>query len=217
LSVEALTAKFLQFHLGFRKQLNLEQQAHVVLPEGDGDGPDLDDEGFSDSDRKHYGPYLPSRRYNGDEVPLTASEDNQDTLADVGDHVVNLPLGGRRPGRIATLIPLLRASGTQPKKIHIILRGTGKRIKKERPTWHPDVVVHFSKKGYLNGTLWEQMTKQFEIKKNSVVFLDQVSQHRDLDIRKWWLSQGILAWLFPSRCTDYLQPIDCAIGNLFLS
>jgi len=196
--------------------LNIEQVQFVDMDSDDEDAPDEDDKAYSPEEQKHYGPYLPSRRYNGDEVPLTARALKQFTVGDSSDRVTNLPLGSRKPGRFATLVPVLRASGVQPKKIHIILRGSGKRIRKEQPTWHPDVVVHFAPKGYLNGPLWDKMAKQFEIKKNSVIFLDQVSQHSDQGVRDWWADRGILAWLFPTRCTDYLQPIDCAIGILFI-
>jgi len=121
-----------------RKQLNIEQVHFVEIDSDDDDASDTDDESYSPDDRKHYGPYLPSRRYNGDEVPLTTRAVKHFTVGDQGDRLINLALGSRKPGRYATLVPILRASGEQPKKINIILRGSGKRIRKEQPTWHLD-------------------------------------------------------------------------------
>jgi len=114
------------------------------------------------------------------------------------------------------LCPLIKASGEQPRKIHIILKAkNGNNIrKKEGHLWDPDVVVYFNDKAWQRGNTWQSITKDFDLRPGSILFLDRFSVHLDEEVIKQLKARGITVWFGPPGTTDYWQPVDCGVGTI---
>jgi len=118
--------------------------------------------------------------------------------------------------RFATVCILIRAEGEQPEKIHIILHGTGTRIRpKESKNWHPNVVVHFSETAWQNEETLVEMIKAWNIPHGSLVLADQLRIHFMESIKKLFHDRGCFLIPGPKGCTDYWQQVDCQIGTQF--
>jgi len=178
-----------EFHLQFRKELN-----------------------ESGADNK-FGKYPADKRLNADEMGMGLHDGRLSTVALTGSNGVNHGMKGGKSRRFATLCPLFRAEGEQPKKIHIILRGTGLRMKKESKDWDPDVIVHFQKNAWQDSQTWEKMVRNFEIPEDSILFLDGLLTHQKEECIEYFSERRVIIKIGPAKLTDHWQPADCGLGT----
>jgi len=163
-----------------------------------------------------YGAYPPDKRLNADEMGI-GFHGNLSTIALTGAKGVNHGMKSGKSRRYATLCPLFRAEGEQPKKIHIILRGSGKRMKRERKNWDPDVIVLFQKNAWQDSKTWEQMVQTFEIPNDALLLLDGLLTHQKEECIKFLAKRGIKVKIGPAGLTDHWQPADCQLGQCLRS
>jgi len=160
-----------------------------------------------------YGAYPGDKRYNSDEMGIGFHDNSTHSINFTNAKSVQSPIPGGKPRRFATLCPLFRAEGEQPKKIHIILRGDGTRIKaRESKNWDPDVNVLFQKNAWQDSTTWEEMVKGFEIAPNSLLLLDGLGTHKKEECIEYLSERKVKVKIGPAGLTDHWQPADHGLG-----
>ena len=171
-----------------------------------------------------WGRFLPSCRWNGDQVPVPFVCAPTETYKEKGAKrvwIAQMEEGMTK--RFCTLHVVFRAEGSQP-ELTIIFRGQGLRIScLERESWDSRVNLMFQKKAWADCQFILQWAEKHFcpfLKQNVPPQLENVYFCDNLDAQ---LQQGFLdllksvncfRWLLPKKSTSETQPVDAGLGRL---
>ena len=169
-----------------------------------------------------WGRWLPSNRYNVDQVPLPFVVDQGKTYAETGDKQIwiSQPQSGLEK-RQATLQLCIRGEGEQTIKPAIIFRGKGNVSLQELSKHDKRVDVYFQKNAWMDHEINLEWTKNTFIpgvaqkSKENVIFADNVYFQLSKEFHEACREKGnATVYMLPENQTDKLQPIDAGIGRL---
>ena len=171
-----------------------------------------------------WGRFLPSCRWNGDQVPLPfvcAATETYETKGATRVWIAQMEEGMTK--RFCTLHLVFRAEGTQPKPT-IIFRGQGLRIARlERESWDHRVNVMFQKKAWADRQFvldWARMYFCPFVKENvppeleNIYFCDNLDAHLQQSFLDLLKTVNCFRWFLPVRSTSETQPVDAGLGRL---
>ena len=171
---------------------------------------------------KKWGRWLPTNRWNVDQVPLPFINEQETTYADKGSRAVWVaqPSSGLDK-RQATLQLMIRAEGEQTVKPTVVFRGAGKVSSAEVEEYDKRVHVLFQKNAWMDEATnmkWvnEVLIPGISDKKNeNILFADNVSfQLLEGFHQVCRKKANMIVYMLPPNQTDKVQPIDQGEGYL---
>lgn len=173
-------------------------------------------------DAKH-GRWLPTNRYNVDQVPLPFVVDQEKTYEIQGSRQVwvSQPSSGLDK-RQATLQLCIRAEGEQNVKPAIVFRGKGNVSKEEKVQYDKGVDVYFQKSAWMDSDLNMQWVEKTlvpgigtDCKEEKVLFADNVGFQLEKRFHNECRKEiNTIVYLLPANHTDKVQPIDAGCGKM---
>jgi transposase-like protein len=176
----------------------------------------------------HWGRFLPSHRFNLDQVGLPFIGALGPTFEFIGTPKVQVKTQAEGLSKRQATIQLCfgpTPRGAVNNKISVIFRGTGKRIcAAEIHAYDPRVVVQFQPKAWMDRVVaqdwlervWEPLVGSLPSDGETLLFLDNLDAHCRGDFLPRLRRTGALARFFPPSCTDIVQPVDAGAGALMI-
>ena len=171
---------------------------------------------------KKWGRWLPTNRWNVDQVPLPFINEQATTYADKGSKAVWVaqPSSGLDK-RQATLQLMIRAEGEQTVKPTVVFRGAGKVSLAEAEEYDKRVHVLFQKNAWMDEATnmkWvnDVLIPGISDKRNeNILFADNVSfQLLEGFHQACRKKANMIVYMLPANQTDKVQPIDQGEGYL---
>jgi len=135
------------------------------------------------------------------------------TVVEKGSRFVWVP-GRGKIRRFATLVVLVRAGGTQPEKLIIIMSGVGgPQLQEEAKQYDEGVRVYWQRNAWADGETFRKIVEDLRLPSPFLLFMDNLGAHR-LAVEQLEVAGG-RCWFGPPNTTDYWQPVDANIGTIY--
>ena len=174
-----------------------------------------------------YGRFTPQQTWGADSVPLEDDDKDGKTYEERGAtdvHVRSHNPSNTGVVRFGTMHVLIRASVPQPRKIAMILFGTGKRISdKEKAKYHVDVDVYWQPNAWADlkfqlefaGRTLKFSVRDTGVPGEHVCWLDNLNSQKDPKNQEASSRAGVLTEFLQPEITDIVQEVDDPlVGNL---